>query len=133
MFRSHSIQLIRDSAHPIIGLKSIRPPCTSSSAAFPLHGSFGGLQFSSSSSRDKRGNEEAIGGGHNSEVFRKGIEDVLTRLDGVRKLRVIGIAGPEPPGDGRLMLFDGWPRSPFSTRVPMDVRNGAAKCNEPHA
>ena len=82
---------------------------------------------SGGSSHDTRGSEEAISGGHNSEVLRKGTEDVVLCFRGLTACpsfvtRVVGISGPEPPGDGRLTLFDEWPTSPFSKLMTMNVR-----------
>ena len=51
VFGSRSIWQIRDSSHPIVGLKSTHRACTSLSAAIPLRNSFSELQFSSDGSR----------------------------------------------------------------------------------
>jgi len=81
---------------------------------------------SGDSSHDARGDEEAISGGHDSEVFRKGIKNVVLCFRGLTAcpsfvIRVVGIPGPESPDDGRLTLFDEGPRGPFSKLVLMNV------------
>lgn len=63
------------------------------------------------SSHDSWGDEKAVSGGHYSEVLREGVEYMvlcfrrLTTCPGF-VIRIVGIAGPESPNDGRLTLFD---------------------------
>ena len=91
---------------------------------------------SSDSSDDTRGDEKAINGGHNSEVFRESIKNVVLCFRGLAAcpsfvVGVVGIAGPESPDDGGLTLFDERPRGPFSKLLLMDERhNEASNSNE---
>ena len=88
------------------------------------------------SSHDTRGDENAIRGGHDPEMLRKGIEYVVLGFRCLATcpsfvIQVVGIAGPESPDDGCLTPFNERPRSPFSKLVLINFRNGTAKVNEP--